>query len=492
MKRTRENEECLAHSDQDLPESKVARCISNKPEGTVASHSNSDDDRPLLATFKQSKAVRSGHECPYLDTISRRNLDFDFEKCCSISLSPVNVYVCLVCGKYYQGRGPNTHAHTHALEEGHHMFMKLSTGQVYCLPDQYEVSDPSLSDIQYVLKPTYTPVEISQLDGTATWARALDGSEYMPGLVGLNDMKGNDYANVVIQALNRVAPIRNFFLNTENTKFMKGRLLQAWAELVQKLWNPRAFKGHVSPHELMQVVSVESKKRFSVDSKSDPVEFLSWLVNKLHFELTGGKRSKPSIVTQCFQGEMQVTTEAGTGKAKESSTDLVETVPYLMLALDLPPAPLFKDAMEKVIIPQIPIYDLLQKYNGTFVTDNIRTGRRRFTLTRLPSFLVLHVKRFSTNQFFLEKNPTIVNFPVKDLDLSVCIPPTSNDRSKCKYNLVANVVHEGRAGEGFYKSHILRQGEATWYELQDLRVAEVLPQMVALSEMYLQIWTCAR
>ena len=32
--------------------------------------------------------------------------------------------------------------------------------------------------------------------------------------------------------------------------------------------------------------------------------------------------------------------------------DLVERVPFLMLALDLPPAPLYKDALEKNIIPQ--------------------------------------------------------------------------------------------------------------------------------------------
>ena len=31
-----------------------------------------------------------------------QNLDFDFEKCCSVSLSPINVYACLVCGKYFQ------------------------------------------------------------------------------------------------------------------------------------------------------------------------------------------------------------------------------------------------------------------------------------------------------------------------------------------------------------------------------------------------------
>ena len=50
--------------------------------------------------------------------------------------------------------------------------------------------------------------EVAKLDTQVAWARALDGSEYMPGLVGLNNMKKNDYANVVIQALTRVHPIR--------------------------------------------------------------------------------------------------------------------------------------------------------------------------------------------------------------------------------------------------------------------------------------------
>lgn len=39
----------------------------------------------------------------WLDTVRRDLLDFDFEKLCSVSLTNVNVYACLVCGKYFQG-----------------------------------------------------------------------------------------------------------------------------------------------------------------------------------------------------------------------------------------------------------------------------------------------------------------------------------------------------------------------------------------------------
>lgn len=82
-------------------------------------------------------------------------LDFDFEKFCSISLSNLNVYACLVCGKYFQGRGLNSHAYTHSLEAGHHVYINLQTEKVYCLPDGYEINDPSLDDIRHVLNPRY-------------------------------------------------------------------------------------------------------------------------------------------------------------------------------------------------------------------------------------------------------------------------------------------------------------------------------------------------
>lgn len=40
----------------------------------------------------------------FLFSVFRSVLDFDFEKLCSISLSHINVYACLICGKYFQGK----------------------------------------------------------------------------------------------------------------------------------------------------------------------------------------------------------------------------------------------------------------------------------------------------------------------------------------------------------------------------------------------------
>ncbi|KAL5223611.1 hypothetical protein ABZP36_010250 [Zizania latifolia] len=96
---------------------------------------------------RRPRQVELRRDCPYLGTVNRQVLDFDFEKFCSISLSNLNVYACLVCGKYYQGRGLKSHAYTHSLEAGQHVFINLQTEKVYCLPDGYEINDPSLEDI---------------------------------------------------------------------------------------------------------------------------------------------------------------------------------------------------------------------------------------------------------------------------------------------------------------------------------------------------------
>jgi U4/U6.U5 tri-snRNP-associated protein 2 len=38
--------------------------------------------------------------------------------------------------------------------------------------------------------------------------------------------------------------------------------------------------------------------------------------------------------------------------------------PFLMLAVDLPPPPIFQDAVEKNIIPQVAIQSVLAKFDG--------------------------------------------------------------------------------------------------------------------------------
>ncbi|XP_044509686.1 U4/U6.U5 tri-snRNP-associated protein 2-like [Mangifera indica] len=462
---------------------------------------------------KRSRVVEVRRDCPYLDTVNRQVLDFDFEKFCSVSLSNLNVYACLVCGKYYQGRGQKSHAYTHSLEAGHHVYINLRTEKVYCLPDGYEINDPSLDDIRHVLNPRFTKDQVEQLDKKKLWSRALDGSDYLPGMVGLNNIKETDFVNVTIQSLMRVTPLRNFFLIPENYQHCKSPLVHRFGELTRKIWHARNFKGQVSPHEFLQAVMKASKKRFRIGAQSNPVEFMSWLLNTLHADLRTTKKNT-SIIHDCFQGELEVIKEIPgnaisekkengddlnaaqiTDGGSEQNTIMKETsrMSFLMLGLDLPPPPLFKDVMEKNIIPQVPLFNILKKFDGEMVTEVVRprVARMRYRVTRLPQYLILHVRRFTKNNFFVEKNPTLVNFPVKNLELKDYIPlptPKENEKLRSKYDLIANIVHDGKPEEGFYRVFVQRKSEELWYEVQDLHVSETLPQMVALSEAYMQIY----
>ena len=62
-------------------------------------------------------------------------------------LDPPPVYTSRSDIVYYLGRGFKSHAYTHSVQDGHHVFLNLETHKFYCLPDNYEIIDSSLEDI---------------------------------------------------------------------------------------------------------------------------------------------------------------------------------------------------------------------------------------------------------------------------------------------------------------------------------------------------------
>ncbi|KAM0198840.1 hypothetical protein ACHAPI_003861 [Fusarium lateritium] len=466
-----------------------------------------DDLEPAVAAPIRQSAPTDGYDDLYLDTIDRNVLDFDFEKLCSVSLSNINVYACLVCGKYFQGRGPKSHAYFHSLDEDHHVYINLETQRVYVLPEGYEVKSRALDDIKYVSDPRYTKKEVIDMDRVRRTSYTLDGKEYMPGFVGMNNIKENDYLNVVVQALAHVAPLRNFLLLEDFAN--KAELVKRCSILVRKIWNPRAFKAHVSPHELLQEISLRSNKRFTLTAQSDPVDFLSWFLNNLHLGL-GGSKTKPgsSMIQRTFQGKMKVESQAITARADatdrlrfEDANVKVDIVRFLLLTLDLPSAPLFQDELEKNIIPQVPLTSILTKYDGQKAQEHHAQRKRYRLMHPPPPYLAFHVKRFSQNKFVSERNPTIVTFDARNLDMSPYVEPNPKEWPPGEpiwYDLVANVIHEAvRVREDVvdsgeerktWKVQLKNKATGEWVVCQDLYVDKVQSELLYLGEAYLQIW----
>jgi U4/U6.U5 tri-snRNP-associated protein 2 len=100
--------------------------------------------------------------------------------------------------------------------------------------------------------------------------------------------------------------------------------------------------------------------------------------------------------------------------------ETTQEVPFTYLSLDIPPIPLFRDSEGSQTIPQLPLFQIFSKFDGNQWTDQVTKEahyRKRYRIRKLPRYLILHLARFTKNNFSLEKNPTVVTFPVRNLEL---------------------------------------------------------------------------
>lgn len=85
----------------------------------------------------------------------------------------------------------------------------------------------------------------------------------------------------------------------------------------------------------------------------------------------------------------------------------------------------------------------------------------------------------------------ISNFSIfnRNVDFGDILAPEHRANHKnTRYSLVANIVHDGEPSKGTYRVHILQKSTGQWYEMQDLHVTNILPQMITLTESYIQIY----
>ena len=118
----------MGHSGKDSGAVKSQE--STLDQGLSHLEANEEPEEDPVEVVVQRRAAPERAADLYLDTVNRAALDFDFEKVCSISLSNLNVYGCLVCGKYFQGRSKKSPAYAHSISEDHHVFITLESTQV--------------------------------------------------------------------------------------------------------------------------------------------------------------------------------------------------------------------------------------------------------------------------------------------------------------------------------------------------------------------------
>ncbi|CAI5757492.1 unnamed protein product [Candida verbasci] len=368
--------------------------------------------------------------------IDRSVLNFDLEKICSVKLTSNNIYCCLKCGKFFEGRSNSSPAYNHFIQTFHSKYLNLTTKKFYTLPEKNEIETTiGLQDIIENLEPRYKKEDIETLPRISF---DLNDKKYMVGYVGLHNVNNSDYLNVIIQMFAHVKPIRDYYLLYESeTNNLENKL----ALLIKKIWSPLLFKSQVSPVEL-----VNSLKK---DFHHLPKQFLVWLLNKGHFQNT-------------FQGSIEITTipidsHELNNKVEfirvDNKKKLVESK-FWLLSLNVPLNTLHENNK------RVDLQDLMIKYSGEEVQEE--KCIKIYKITKLPKYLIISFEK--------SQNSAIVNFP-ETLKVN-----SSN------YQLISSI----KKADGWSIS--LKTKEDTWLDMKDTKVESTKKDLLHLSDNYIQVW----
>ncbi|XP_045712760.1 ubiquitin carboxyl-terminal hydrolase 4 isoform X2 [Phyllostomus hastatus] len=94
---------------------------------------------------------------------------------------------------------------------------------------------------------------------------------------------------------------------------------------------------------------------------------------------------------------------------------------------------------------------------------------KKFDLWALPKILVVHLKRFSYSRYWRDKLDTVVEFPIRGLNMSefVCDPSAR----PYVYDLIAVSNHYGAMGVGHYTAYAKNKLNRKWYYFDDSNVS---------------------
>uniref|UniRef100_A0AAQ5X876 Ubiquitin carboxyl-terminal hydrolase n=1 Tax=Amphiprion ocellaris TaxID=80972 RepID=A0AAQ5X876_AMPOC len=107
---------------------------------------------------------------------------------------------------------------------------------------------------------------------------------------------------------------------------------------------------------------------------------------------------------------------------------------------------------------------------------------KKFDLWSLPRILVVHLKRFSYNRCWRDKLDTVVDFPIRDLNMSefVCDPKAT----PYIYDLIAVSNHYGGMGGGHYTAYGKNKVDGKWHYFDDSSVSSASEDQIVTKAAY--------
>ena len=296
------------------------------------------------------------------------------------------------------------------------------------------------------VKPTNSSFSISHVDRVRI------------GLTGLKNVGNSCYMNSTLQCLSATPKFARFFLdgsykkaiNKTNPLGTKGVLAEAFAQLIRVLWSEQYT--FVSPVTFREAIT-RFAPSFRGYDQHDSQEFLAFLLDGLHEDLNYVVHKPPpvemtpqreaeletmpqqiasvkewsiyrqrndSLIVDFFQGQFRNKMTCLTC-GKTSTTYNA----FMYLSLPIPTG----RGISKVTLQQCLDYfvkeEIMDKGDMWHCPQckKPRKATKRLSISRLPYFLLIHLKRFSFRGPVTDKIETRVTFPLSGLDLTNHMPP---------------------------------------------------------------------
>merc|ERR1711936_537124 len=107
---------------------------------------------------------------------------------------------------------------------------------------------------------------------------------------------------------------------------------------------------------------------------------------------------------------------------------------------------------------------------------------KKFDLWSLPEVLIIHLKRFSYNRYWRDKIDTVIDFPVKNLDMTPYV--INSAHGQAVYDLISVSNHYGGMGGGHYTAYGKSKIDNNWYYYDDSNVTQCNEENVCTKAAY--------
>ncbi|XP_054448390.1 ubiquitin carboxyl-terminal hydrolase 2 isoform X2 [Pteronotus mesoamericanus] len=382
------------------------------------------------------------------------------------------------------------------------------------------------SRVSEVLSPTYRPSGRSTLwekgkcqtpgpSRPSSPGRDTMNSKSAQGLAGLRNLGNTCFMNSILQCLSNTRELRDYCLqrlymrDLSHSSNAHRALMEEFAKLIQTIWTS-SLNDVVSPSEFKTQIQ-RYAPRFVGYNQQDAQEFLRFLLDGLHSavnRVTVRPKSNPENLDHLpdddkgrqmwrkyLEREDSRIGDLFVGQLKSSLTctecGYCSTVFDPFWDLSLPIA--------KRGYPEVTLMDCMRLFTKEDVLDGdekptccrCRARKRcikKFSIQRFPKILVLHLKRFSESRIRTSKLTTVVNFPLRDLDLREF---ASENTNHAVYNLYAVSNHSGTTMGGHYTAYCRSPVTGEWHTFNDSSVTPMFSSQVRTSDAYLLFYELA-